>query len=339
MADGINRQILFASHPQGAPTPENFQYAESPIPEPGPGQLLLRNRYLSLDPYMRGRMSTAKSYAKGFEIGQPLGGGTVSEVVASNNPAFAPGDLVQAMGGWQDYALSGGDGLLKIDPAIAPVTTALGVLGMPGMTAYTGLANIGRPKPGETLVVAAAAGPVGSAVGQIARLKGARTVGIAAANKLAYLTGELGFDAAIDRRSPDLPAELRRACPDGIDVYFENVGGAVSDAAMPLLNDFARVPVCGLIAQYSQTEPPAGPDRLPQLMRMTLTKRLRIQGFIVWDFREQLPDFLREMGAWVREGKIKYREDIVDGLEKAPEAFIGLLRGDNFGKLIVRIAD
>ncbi len=339
MAESINRQILFASHPEGEPRPENFQYAETPVPEPGPGELLLRNKYLSLDPYMRGRMSTAKSYAKGFELGRPLGGGTVSEVVASNNSKFAPGDLVQAMGGWQDFALSSGEGLMKIDPTIAPVTTALGVLGMPGMTAYTGLASIGQPKPGETLVVAAAAGPVGSTVGQIAKIKGCRVVGIAAANKLGFLKDELGFDMALDRRSPSLKDELREACPNGIDVYFENVGGAVWDAVMPLLNDFARIPVCGLIAHYNDTQVPPGPDRLPQLMRMTLTKRLRIQGFIVWDFREQLPDFLRDVGAWLREGKIKYREDIVEGLEKAPEAFIGLLKGENFGKLIVKIAD
>jgi NADPH-dependent curcumin reductase CurA len=339
MAESINRQILFASHPEGEPRPENFQYAETPVPEPGPGQLLLRNKYLSLDPYMRGRMSTAKSYTKGFELGRPLGGGTVSEVIASNNPKFAPGDLVQAMGGWQDYALSSGEGLMKIDPAIAPVTTALGVLGMPGMTAYTGLANIGQPKPGETLVVAAAAGPVGSTVGQIAKIKGCRAVGIAAANKLGFLKDELGFDMVLDRRSPSLKDELREACPNGIDVYFENVGGAVWDAIMPLLNDFARIPVCGLIAHYNDTQLPPGPDRLPQLMRLTLTRRLRIQGFIVWDFREQVPDFLRDVGAWLREGKIKYREDIVEGLEKAPEAFIGLLKGENFGKLIVKIAD
>ncbi|MGF1622088.1 MAG: NADP-dependent oxidoreductase [Rhodomicrobiaceae bacterium] len=338
MADGKNRQILFASHPQGEPKPENFQFAESAIPEPGSGQILLRNRYLSLDPYMRGRMSTAKSYAKGFELGEPLGGGTVSEVVASNNEKFAPGDLVSAFGGWQDYALSDGEGLMKIDPSLAPVTTALGVLGMPGLTAYTGLANIGQPKAGETLVVAAAAGPVGSTVGQIAKLKGCRVVGIAAENKLDWLK-ELGFDVAIDRRSPDLKARLREACPDGVDVYFENVGGAVWDAVMPLLNDFARVPVCGLIAHYNDTELPPGPDRMAQLMRMTLTKRLRIQGFIVFDFAAQLGEFHREMSGWLREGKIKYREDIVEGLEKAPEAFVGLLKGGNFGKLIVKIAD
>ncbi len=339
MAGGINRQILFASHPNGEPTPENFQYAETPVPAPGLDQILLRNKYLSLDPYMRGRMSTAKSYAKGFEIGQPLGGGTVSEVVASNNPAYAPGDLVSAMGGWQDYALSDGKGLMRIDPAIAPITTALGVLGMPGMTAYTGLTNIGQPKEAETLVVAAAAGPVGSTVGQIGKIKGCRVVGIAAENKLSYLTDELDFDAALDRRATDLAAQLGEACPLGIDIYFENVGGEVWDAVMPLLNDFARIPVCGLISQYNQTDLPPGPDRLPQLMRLTLTKRLRIQGFIVWDFASQLADFQRDVGSWMREGRIKYREDIVDGLEKAPEAFIGLLQGDNFGKLIVKIAD
>ncbi len=338
MADGKNRQIIFASHPQGEPKPENFQFAESAIPEPGSGQILLRNRYLSLDPYMRGRMSTAKSYTKGFELGEPLGGGTVSEVVASNNDRFAPGDFVSAFGGWQDYALSDGEGLMKIDPSIAPVTTALGVLGMPGLTAYTGLANIGQPKAGETLVVAAAAGPVGSTVGQIARLKGCRVVGIAAENKLGWLK-ELGFDVAIDRRSPDLKAQLREACPDGIDVYFENVGGAVWDAVMPLLNDFARVPVCGLIAHYNDTELPPGPDRMAQLMRMTLTKRLRIQGFIVFDFAAQLGEFHRDMSGWLRDGNIKYREDIVEGLEKAPEAFVSMLKGGNFGKLIVKIAD
>jgi NADPH-dependent curcumin reductase len=339
MAYGVNRQILFASHPHGEPRPENFRYVESPIPEAAQGQVVLRNKYLSLDPYMRGRMSTAKSYAKGFEIGQPLGGGTVSVVVASKNPAFSQGDLVVAMGGWQDYALSDGNGLMRIDPTIAPITTALGVLGMPGMTAYTGLANIGEPKDGETLVVAAAAGPVGSTVGQIAKIKGCRVVGIAGESKLSYLTDELGFDAALDRRSPDLRTELAEACPMGVDVYFENVGGAVWDAVMPLLNDFARVPVCGLISLYNATEPPAGPDRLPQLMRLTLTKRLRIQGFIVWDFASQYADFQRDVSAWVRAGQIKYRETIVDGLEKAPETFAELLRGDTFGKAIIKIEE
>lgn len=337
MPEGKNRQIIFASRPEGEPVAANFTYAESAIPEPGEGQVLLRNLYLSLDPYMRGRMSAAKSYTKGFDLGAPLGGGTVSEIMRSNHPKFGAGDLVSAFGGWQDYAVANGEGLIRIDPSIAPVTTALGVLGMPGMTAYTGLLNIGQPKAGETVVVAAAAGPVGSAVGQIAKLKGCRAVGIAGAGKLSYLTGDLGFDAAIDRRSPHLADELRAACPDGIDVYFENVGGAVRDAVLPLLNDFARIPLCGLIAHYNDTQAAPGPDRLPHLMRLILTKRLRIQGFIVWDFNAQYGEFLREMGAWVREGKLKYREDVVDGLEKAPEAFIGMLRGDNFGKVVVRV--
>ena len=284
-------------------------------------------------------MSTAKSYAAGFELGKPMGGGTVSEVVASENPKFAPGDVVVAMGGWQDYAISDGSGLMTIDPKIAPVTTALGVLGMPGLTAYTGLTNIGQPKEGETLVVAAAAGPVGSTVGQIAKIKGCRIVGIASANKIDFLKEELGFDAAIDRRSPNLQDDLRAACPDGIDIYFENVGGAVWDAVMPLLNDFARVPVCGTIAHYNDTELPPGPDRLGQLMRLILVKRLRVQGFIVFDHYSQFRDFQRDVGGWLREGKIKYREDIVEGLQKAPEAFMGLLKGENFGKLIVKIGD
>ncbi|WP_088343185.1 MULTISPECIES: NADP-dependent oxidoreductase [Rhodomicrobium] len=339
MLDGKNRQIIFASRPEGEPVPTNFAYAESAIPEPGEGQVLLRNRYLSLDPYMRGRMSVAKSYAKGFEIGAPLGGGTVSEVIRSHHPKLAPGDLVSAFGGWQDYAVANGEGLIKIDPTAAPVTTALGVLGMPGMTAYTGLLNIGQPKAGETLVVAAAAGPVGATVGQIARIKGCRAVGIAGADKLAYLKDELGFDAVIDRRSPQLADDLRAACPDGIDIYFENVGGAVRDAVLPLLNDFARIPLCGLVAHYNDTRVPDGPDRLPQLMRMILTKRLRIQGFIVSDFNAQYGDFLRDVGGWLREGRIKYREHVVDGLEKAPEAFVGMLRGDNFGKVVVRVGE
>jgi NADPH-dependent curcumin reductase CurA len=339
MVYGVNRQILFASHPVGEPRPENFKYAESEIPTPGPDEIVLRNRYLSLDPYMRGRMSTAKSYAKGFEIGQPMGGGTVSTVVESKHSGFSQGDIVLAMGGWQDYALSDGEGLIRVDPTVAPITTALGVLGMPGLTAYAGLNTIGQPKEGETLVVAAAAGAVGSAVGQIAKIKGCRVVGIASQKKLKYLTDELGFDAAIDRRASDLKAQLAEACPLGIDIYFENVGGVVWDAVMPLLNDFARVPVCGLIAHYNETEPPPGPDRSAQLMRMALVKRLRIQGFIVFDHYGMYRDFQREVGGWLQEGKIKYREDIVEGLEKAPEAFIGMLKGENFGKLIVKIDD
>ena len=340
MTDAKNRQIILVSRPYGEPAPENFKLAEAPIPAIGPGQVLLKTKLLSLDPYMRGRMNDAKSYAPPFAIGEPLGGQTVSEVIASNNPEFAVGDVALAFGGWQDYSVSSGGDLQKLDPSAAPVSTALGVLGMPGMTAYTGLRNIGLPRPGETLAVAAAAGPVGSAVGQIAKIRGCRVVGIAGGReKTAYLVDELGFDASIDHRSPNMKEELKAACPNGIDIYFENVGGAVWDAVLPLLNNFARVPVCGLVANYNATALPEGPDRTAALMRTILTKRLLVQGFIVYDFAEQMHDFQREVGSWVRDGKLKYKEDIVEGLENALQAFIGLLRGANFGKLLVKVSD
>jgi len=340
MTEGTNRQIILASRPHGEPDLSNFKLAEAPIPAIGKRQVLLKTKYLSLDPYMRGRMSEAKSYVPPFAVGEPLGGGTVSEVVASRNPKFAMGDIVLAFGGWQEYSVTEGNGLKKLDPNTAPVSTALGVLGMPGLTAYAGLLNIGQPKAGETLAVAAAVGPVGSAVGQIAKIKGCRVVGIAGGQKkVDYIRNELGFDAAADHRSPRLKEELEAACPDGIDVYFENVGGAVWDAVFPLLNNFARVPVCGLAANYNATSLPEGPDRSPSLMRAILTKRLRIQGFIVYDFAQQTEDFLRDVGGWIREGKLKYREDIVEGLENAPQAFIGLLKGANFGKLLVKVSD
>ena len=340
MAEGKNWQIVLASRPHGEPTLSNFKLAEAPIPAIGAQEVLLKTKYLSLDPYMRGRMSEAKSYVPPFAVGEPLGGGTVSEVVASNNPGFAVGDIVLAFGGWQEYSVSQGGGLRKLNPTAAPVSTALGVLGMPGLTAYTGLLNIGQPKAGETLAVAAAAGPVGSAVGQIAKIKGCRVVGIAGGRqKVDYLRNELGFHAALDHRSPHLKEELETACPNGIDIYFENVGGAVWDAVFPLLNNFARVPVCGLVAIYNATSLPEGPDRSASLMREVLSKRLRIQGFIVTDFFQQTEAFLRDVSGWIREGKLKYREDIVEGLENAPQAFIGLLKGANFGKLLVKCSN
>ena len=264
MADGKNRQIILVSRPRGEPTLENFKLAEAAIPAIHTGQILLKTKYLSLDPYMRGRMNEAKSYVPPFAIGEPLGGGTVSEVVASNNPQYAVGDIVLSFGGWQEYSVSSGHELHKLDPKAAPVSTALGVLGMPGLTAYGGLLNIGLPKPGETLVVAAAAGPVGSAVGQIGKIKGCRVVGIAGGQKkVDYLKAELGFDAAVDHRSPRLKEELKVACPEGIDIYFENVGGAVWDAVFPLLNNFARVPVCGLVANYNASVVAGGAGPLP----------------------------------------------------------------------------
>ncbi|MCB5174986.1 MULTISPECIES: NADP-dependent oxidoreductase [Microvirga] len=338
MREATNRRIVLASRPTGEPTPADFRLENAAVPEPGDGQILLRTLWLSLDPYMRGRMSAARSYAKPVEVGEVMVGGTVNEVVASRHPGFAEGDIVQSYAGWQDYALSDGAGLRKLDPSLAPVSTALGVLGMPGLTAYTGLMNIGQPKPGETVAVAAATGPVGSMVGQIAKLKGCRAIGIAGGpEKCRYLVEELGFDAAIDHRSSDMAARLKEACPNGIDVYFENVGGAVWDAVFPLLNDFARIPVCGLVAHYNDTGLPQGPDRLPQLMSAVLARRLTLRGFIVGDFASQAEEFYREVSPWLREGRIKYREDVVEGLENAPEALIGLLKGNNFGKLLVRV--
>jgi NADPH-dependent curcumin reductase CurA len=333
-----NRQIVLAARPIGDPKESDFSLVEAPVPEPGPDQMLLRTVWLSLDPYMRGRMSDAKSYAAPLQIGEVMTGGTVSEVVTSNLAGFTPGDIVECRSGWQEYALSDGKGVRVVDRALGPISTAVGVLGMPGMTAYTGLLNIGKPQPGETVVVAAASGAVGSLVGQIAKLKGARAVGIAGGReKCDYVVRELGFDACLDHRSPSLAEDLKAACPKGIDVYFENVGGAVWDAVLPLFNPFARIPVCGLIAHYSATNHPEGPNMVPALMRSVLSNRLTLRGFIVFDYAAQEGEFLREVGAWLQEGKIRHREDIVDGLENAPTAFMGLLKGHNFGKLLVRV--
>ena len=335
----INRQVVLAARPHGEPKESDFHLVEAPMPEPGPAQMFLRTLYLSLDPYMRGRMSAGPSYVAPTEIGEVMGGGTVCRVEASNLPGFQAGDLVEAFTGWQDCALSDGRGVRKIDPRVAPISTALGVLGMPGLTAWTGLTNIGQPKAGETLVVAAASGAVGSLVGQLAKMRGCHTVGIAGGDrKCRYVIEELGFDDCVDHRRGDFPAALQSACPKGIDIYFENVGGAVFDAILPLLNTFARIPVCGLIAHYNATELPTGIDRVSLLLRQVLVKRLTVRGFIVFDFASQQPDFLAEVGPFVRDGRIRYREDIIDGLENAPRALIGLLRGENFGKLIVRVS-
>jgi NADPH-dependent curcumin reductase CurA len=334
-----NRQIVLATRPEGEPRPENFRFVEIALSQPAEGQVLLKTLWLSLDPYMRGRMSAAKSYAKSVEIGEVMVGGTVSEVVESRHKDFKKGDVVASMSGWQEYALSDGTMLRKLDPKAAPVSTALGVLGMPGMTAYFGLLEIGQPKAGETVVASAASGAVGAVVGQIAKLKGCRVVGVAGGTeKCRYVTDELGFDACVDHRAPDLPEKLAAACPKGIDVYFENVGGATWAAVLPLLNTHARVPVCGMIAHYNDTELPRGPDLTPRLMRAILTKRLTLRGFIIFDFFPRFAEFERDVGAWVRAGKIKYREDVVEGLDAAPQAFIGLLKGKNFGKLLVRVA-
>lgn len=330
--------VVLAARPHGKPDRSHFRVEQRELPPLGQNQVLLRTVYLSLDPYMRGRMDAGPSYAKAVQIGEVIEGGTVAEVIDSRSDLFAPGDLVLAHSGWQTHAVLDSAGLRRLDPASAPISSALGVLGMPGFAAWLGLTEIGRPQPGETLVVAAATGPVGSAVGQMARIHGARVVGIAGGpEKVAWLR-ELGFDAAIDHRSPDFGRALATAVPEGIDVYFENVGGAVWDAVFEHLNDFARVPVCGLVSQYNETEAPAGPNMAPALMKAINVKRLLVRGFTQRDFGAEYFDaFLQDATAWVAEGRLRAREDVIDGLENAPEAFLGMLAGRNFGKLLVRV--
>lgn len=335
-----NRKIVLNSRPVGVPTLDNFRLENSETPIAVVGQVLLRTLYLSLDPYMRGRMSDVKSYAAATAIGEVMGGGTVSRVEMSQHGDYLPGDLVLGFGGWQDYAISDGSDLSKLNIQQEHPSLSLGVLGMPGFTAYMGLLDIGQPKAGETVVVAAASGAVGSVVGQIAKLKGCHVVGIAGGeDKCRYVVEELGFDICINHHSADFAQQLAAACVKGIDVYFESVGGAVFDAVLPLLNSCARVPLCGMIANYNDTALPPGPDRLGLLTRTLLSKRIKMQGFIIFqDYGPRYPEFLAQMSAWVKEGKIKFREDIIDGLENAPQAFIGLLEGKNFGKLVIRVA-
>ncbi len=339
MSNLLNRRIVLAARPQGAPSADNFRREDVPLAPVGEGQVLLKNLYLSLDPYMRGRMNASRSYVPPVALDAVMEGATVSEVLQSRHPDIQVGDHVLAFGGWQTHAVVDGASLQrKLDASVAPLSTALGVYGMPGFTAYVGLHEIGKPQKGETLVVAAATGPVGATVGQIAKLRGARVVGIAGGEqKRRYLQDELGFDVALDHRSADFAEELKAAAPAGIDVYFENVGGAVFDAVWPLLNDFARIPVCGLIAHYNENQPAPGPDRLPSWMATILTRHLTVRGFIQHDFIALYPQFLREMGGWLQQDTIKYREDVVDGLDQAPQAFMAMLHGGNFGKLLVKL--
>jgi NADPH-dependent curcumin reductase CurA len=330
-----NRQVLLMRRPNGMPVPEDFEIAEAPLPEPKDGEVLLRGIYLSLDPYMRGRISGARSYARPTEIGEVIEGRVVGQVARSRDLAWREGDYAFGGYGWQLYSAVPAAGLLRLDPAEAPISTALGVLGMPGMTAYIGLADIGHPKAGETVVISAASGAVGAVAGQLAKQRGTRVVGIAGgADKCRYVEQELGFDAAIDHRGHDLGAALDQACPDGIDVYFENVGGAVQHAVFPRLNDFGRMIMCGMISEYNDTTPRPGPN-----LGAVVRKRLKIQGFIVGDQRQRYGEFRAMAAPLVRSGQLKYREDIVDGLDRAPDAFIGLLQGRNFGKLLIRLSD
>ncbi len=337
----VSRQIVLAQRPKGEPDDHTLRLETVDIPKPGKGQMLLRNEYLSLDPYMRGRMSDAPSYAAPVELGGVMVGGTVAQVVTSDVDGFSAGDWVVAFGGWQDYALSDGKGVINMGQNPENPSWALGVLGMPGLTAWAGLTQIGQPKAGETLVVAGASGPVGATVGQIGKILGCRVVGIAGgAKKCRHVVETLGFDAGIDYKAEGFADALKVAVPAGIDIYFENVGGAVFDAVLPLLNPASRIPLCGLISQYNATSLPKGPDRMNYLMGQLLVRRITMRGFIVFDdFGHLYPDFAGQMTAWIKEGKIKYREEMIAGLEKAPAAFIGLLRGEAFGKRVIHLND
>ena len=336
-----NRSIVLAERPRGTPDENTLRLETGPMPEPGAGQMLVRTEYLSIDPYMRGRMNDAKSYAEPVAIGGVMTGQVVGEVIASNLDGYAVGDRVLNGSGWQDYALSDGTGVMNLGPAPENPSWSLGLLGMPGYTAYAGLLLIGEPKVGETVVVAAASGPVGATVGQIAKIKGCRVVGVAGgAEKCRHVTENLGFDACIDHRADDFKEQLAAACPDGIDVYFENVGGKVLYAVLPLLNPFARVPVCGVAGWYNLDGLPDGPDRGPMLMGTILRMKVKVQGFIIFDSfpPETYKDFRRDMTAWLEEGRISYKEQVVEGLENAPQALNDVLAGRSFGKVVVKVA-
>lgn len=330
-----HRRFVLASRPEGMVSPDNFRLEEVPLPEPRPGEVLVRQICMSLDPYMRGRMNATAGYAANVEIGETMVGGGVGQVVKSLTPAFAEGDIVEGGLGWQEYSVPPMERLRKIDPALAPISTANGVLGMPGMTAYFGLLHVGQPQPGETVVVSAASGAVGGIVGQIAKIMGCRVVGVAGSpEKCAYVVDELGFDACINYKTDDLDAGFAEHCPGGIDVYFENVGGKVYDAVTRNVALGARIAVCGGIAEYNLTEP----ELVPRNNRFFITMRARMQGFLVYDFHHLWPTALPRMAGWIADGKLKYREDWVEGFENAPDAFVRLFQGENFGKLLVRVA-
>jgi NADPH:quinone reductase len=336
-ATTVNRQFVLASRPAGVPEESNFKLVETPIPELKDGEFLARAMHLSVDPYMRGRISQAKSYAAGVEIGGLMVGSGVARVVESKNAKFAAGDVVDVYMGWQEYVISNGKGIRKLDPSVAPVSTALGVLGGTGLTAYFGLLDVCNPKPGETVVVSGAAGAVGSIVGQIAKIKGCRTVGIAGGDdKVEWIQKDCGYDAAFNyKTTQDYGAKLKELCPRGIDVYFDNVGGTITDAVFMQINTFARMSICGQISQYNNAKPEMG----PRLLGMLIVARAKAQGFLITDYMARFGEGLAELSGWLREGKLKYREDIVEGFENLPKAFIGLFHGENIGKRIVKVGD
>jgi NADPH-dependent curcumin reductase CurA len=329
-----NKQVLLANRPSGWVKESDFQIVEQSLASPGDGELLVRNLFLSLDPYMRGRMNASKSYAASVELGAVMVGGTVGEVMDSRNPKFKTGDIVVGYLGWQQYGISDGKELRKVARRNFPLSLYLGSVGMPGVTAWIGLNKIGQPKAGETVVVSAASGAVGSVVGQLAKLQGCRVVGVAGgALKCAYTMQDLGFDGCVDYKAGHIVHDLERETPNGIDVYFENVGGDILDAVIPRLNPFARIPLCGLISDYNATTPRGISDT-----RQLLFKRVKLQGFICSDTMELWPEALKQLGDLVENGTLKYRETVVEGIENAPKAFIGLFKGENFGKLIVKLA-
>lgn len=334
-----NQRIVLASRPVGEPKQDDFRFEEIAILELKEGELLLKTIYLSLDPYMRGRMSDAPSYAAPVEIGDVMVGGTVSQVVESKNPKFKQGEWIVSANGWQSYTVSNGEQCQSLGMNPDHPSWALGILGMPGFTGYMGLLDIGQPKAGETIVVAAATGPVGATVGQVGKIKGCRVVGVAGgAEKCRYAVEELGFDACIDHHDENFAEKLKQAVPDGIDIYYENVGGKVFDAVFPLLNSSARIPVCGVVSQYNATEQAQGPDRLPQFISTILRKRIRMQGFIIFDdYGSHYPEFHKEMSEWLKAGKIKYKENMVDGLDNTINAFNDMLNGKNFGKTVIKL--
>ena len=331
----LNKEIRLASRPAGMPTLDNFNIADADLTQLNDGEVSVRTLYISVDPYLRGRMREGRSYVPPFEIGQVIMSGVVGEVVESRAPEFAPGDFVTGMLGWRLYNVAKAPELRKIDPRVAPITTALGVLGMPGLTAYFGLLDIGKPKEGETVVVSGAAGAVGTTVCQIAKIKGCRAVGIAGSDeKNQYLTSELGVDAAINYKSPEMSEALREACPTRIDVYFDNVGGEISDAVLPLLNQGARIIICGQISLYCLDKPDVGPRPQPAL----LVNRALMKGFIITDYAARFGEGVINLAQWLVAGKLKYAETVVEGFENTPQAFIGLFSGENLGKQIVKVA-
>jgi len=332
----VNKQITLAARPSGMPKPSDFKLVESPVPEPKAGEILVRMLYVSVDPYMRGRMNDVKSYAPPVQIGEVMGAGAVGQVIKSQSAQLQAGDFVEGFFGWQEYAISDGKGARKLDPNLAPLSTALGVLGIPGLTAYFGLLDIGRPQTGETVVVSGAAGAVGSIAGQIAKIKSCHVVGVAGSDqKVAWLRDELGFDAAFNyKTTPDYFSKLQELCPNGVDVYFDNVGGSITDSVFRLINTGARVVVCGQIAQYNAEKPETGPRLLGHL----IVKQARAEGFLVFQFAPRYAEGLKQMVAWLKAGKLKYREQFADGIENTPRAFIGMLQGENTGKQLVRVA-